>query len=107
MAKKEVGYMALATQTIHDLRKKGWNFGLKDYPIWSEEYRDTLNAKLLNEYEFEEIGQETPDMFTFYLNRAMAKIMPYHIQVIIIETRHIFTPPYLLRIKYTTYKITY
>nr|DAI97572.1 MAG TPA: Lower collar protein [Caudoviricetes sp.] len=73
--------MALATQTIHDLRKKGWDFGLKDYPIWNEEYRDTLNAKLLNEYEFEEIGQETPDMFTFYLNRAMAKIMPYYVQL--------------------------
>ena len=73
--------MALATQTIHDLRNKGWDFGLKDYPIWNEEYRDTLNAKLLNEYEFEEIGQETPDMFTFYLNRAMQKIMPYYVQL--------------------------
>ena len=73
--------MALATQTIHDLRNKGWDFGLKDYPIWNEEYRDTLNTKLLNEYEFEEIGQETPDMFTFYLNRAMAKIMPYYVQL--------------------------
>lgn len=40
-----------------------------------------MNSKLLNEYEFEEIGQETPDMFTFYLNRAMQKIMPYYVQL--------------------------
>lgn len=70
--------MAHTTIRLYDLQKQGWDFGLKDYPIFDESHRNELNSKLINEYLFEEIGQETPDMFNFYLNRAMAKIMPYY-----------------------------
>lgn len=70
--------MSHTTITIYKLKKQGFDFGLKDYPIYDESHREELNEKLLNEYLFEEIGQETPDMFRLYLNRAMAKIMPYY-----------------------------
>ena len=70
--------MSHTTITVYELQKQGWDFGLKDYPIFDESHREELNKKILDEYLFEEIGQETPDMFTYYLNRAMRKIMPYY-----------------------------
>lgn len=60
------------------MKKEGFNFGLTDYPIFNESHRAELNKKLLEEYEMEEIGQETEELFKFYLNRAMRKIMPYY-----------------------------
>ena len=66
---------------------KGWNnvpaiidaaapsiFG--SYPIFDEEYRATLNHKILAHYYMWEIGAETVGLFKFWLNTRMNEIMP-------------------------------
>lgn len=50
--------------------------GLEDYPIFAEEYRETLNKKIIDHYYFEEIGFETADMFFYALGERMRLIMP-------------------------------
>lgn len=72
--------MARYTTTVYDLKKNNFDFGLKDYPIFDESYREVLNEKLLSHYLFHEIGQETPMMFRHYLNCAMNEIMPLMIK---------------------------
>ena len=66
------------TAVIHNLREQGFDFGLKDYPIFDESYREILNNKLLDHFDFYEIGQETPALFKLFLNRTMNEIMPYY-----------------------------
>lgn len=70
--------MPLFSITIHKLKSEGFDFGLQDYPIFDKSHREELNKKILEEYEMEEIGQETSALFKFYLNRNMSKIMPYY-----------------------------
>ena len=52
-----------------------------NYPIFSEEYRKTLNNNIKNHYFFEEIGFETPARFAFRLQAKMNLIMPYYNQL--------------------------
>lgn len=66
------------TAVIHNLREQGFDFGLNDYPIFDEKYREKLNKKILDHYDFYEIGQETPYLFKLFLNRTMNEIMPYY-----------------------------
>ena len=66
------------TAVIHNLREQGFDFGLNDYPIFDETYREKLNKKILDHYDFYEIGQETPYLFKLFLNRTMNEIMPYY-----------------------------
>lgn len=73
--------MAKYTVTIYELIQSGWDFDLKNYPIWSEQYRQSLNKKILDHYMFREIGFETPQMFNFYINRTLNEIMPYYNQL--------------------------
>lgn len=73
--------MAKYTVTIYELIQSGWDFDLKNYPLWSERYRQTLNKKILDHYMFREIGFETPQMFNFYINRTLNEIMPYYNQL--------------------------
>lgn len=56
----------------------GIDIGLKDYPIFDETYRETLNRKLIEHYWMDEIGSETIQLFVFRLNRNMREIMPYY-----------------------------
>ena len=42
--------MAHYTVTIKTLLDNGFDFGLKDYPIFDESYRSTLNQNILNYY---------------------------------------------------------
>lgn len=53
---------------------------LSEYPVPEDDpkYRENLNAAILRHYWMNEIGQETPDLFCYYLNRAMCEIMPYY-----------------------------
>ena len=46
------------------------------YPIFDESYRQTLNNKIINHYLYEEIGQETPALFSHYLQNRLNEIMP-------------------------------
>lgn len=79
--------MARYTIELGELIQRKYDLGLDDYPIFDENYRSTLNTKLLEHYFFYEIGQETPDRFRFMLNRTMREIMPrynemYQIQML-------------------------
>ena len=71
---------AAFTETIANLVDEGFDFGLKDYPIFNEEYRAHLNKKIIEHYMFYEIGYETETMFRFALNRKMREIMPLYNQ---------------------------
>lgn len=73
--------MAKYTVTIHELIEAGWNFDLNEYPIFNSAYRTRLNAKILGHYRFREIGFETPQLFTHYLNLRMNEIMPFYNQL--------------------------
>ena len=54
------------------------HIGLSDYPIFDEQYREFLNAKIIDHYYYREIGLETVDMFIHQLRTKMAEIMPYY-----------------------------
>lgn len=73
--------MAKYTTFLKTLIESGFDIGLNEYPIWDEEYRAILNKKITQHYWFREIGQETPGLFKFYLNRTMDEIMPYYNQL--------------------------
>ena len=68
--------MAKYTVTVKSLIDNDFDFGLTSYPIFDEEYRNTLNANILNYYYEEEIGLETAGLFKRYLNARMNLIMP-------------------------------
>lgn len=70
--------MAKYTTSIKTLINNNFDFGLKSYPIFDENYRDTLNNKILYHYYENEIGFETANLFKFYLNQRMNEIMPYY-----------------------------
>lgn len=69
------------TQTTYgprlvDLLELGIDLGLRDYPIFDEEYRPILNQAIVDHFLLREIGAETPKQFVFYLNRRMRENMP-------------------------------
>ena len=70
--------MSKYTISIKNLMKNNFDFGLQDYPIFDENYRETLNNNILYAYFEDEIGLETPELFKIYLNRTMNRIMPYY-----------------------------
>ena len=70
--------MSKYTISIKNLIKNNFDFGLNDYPIFDENYRETLNNNILYAYYEDEIGLETPELFKVYLNRTMNRIMPYY-----------------------------
>ena len=67
--------MAHYTITIKTLQDNNFDFGLKNYPIFDETYRATLNNNILNYYFESEIGVETPALFKKLLNDRMQLIM--------------------------------
>lgn len=50
--------------------------GLNDYPIFDEVYRESLNQRILEHYDEQEIGIESPIRFVFALRRKMHEVMP-------------------------------
>ena len=73
--------MAKYTIELRTLIENGFDIGLKDYPIFDENYRKELNRKIINHYYFREIGFETPALFRHYINMFMAENMPYFNQL--------------------------
>lgn len=67
--------------TLGEILQTGYQLSLNNYPIFSEDYRETLNQKIIDHYFFREIGQETADRFNFFLGRKMNEIMPYYNQL--------------------------
>lgn len=70
--------MSKYTITIHKLIKNDFQFNLNSYPIFDENYRSTLNKKILDHYLMSEIGLETPELFNHYLGSKLNEIMPYY-----------------------------
>lgn len=70
--------MSKYTTTIKNLIDNNFDFKMTSYPIFDENYRDTLNQKILYHYYESEIGFETASLFRFYLNNKLNEIMPYY-----------------------------
>ena len=63
--------------TLRDIHEAfGLDLGLRDYPIFDEDYRDVLNQRIYNHFAYREIASDTPQMFVYYLNRRMCENMP-------------------------------
>ena len=70
--------MAKYTITIKTLIDNNFDFQMTNYPIFDENYRNTLNNNILYHYYENEIGFETAPLFRFYLNQKLNEIMPYY-----------------------------
>ena len=68
--------MSKYTITIKNLIDNKFQFNLKSYPIFDENYRPTLNQKILDHYYESEIGLETAELFNHYLATTLNEIMP-------------------------------
>lgn len=73
--------MSKYTTELRYLIENDFDIGLKNYPIFDENYRELLNQKIINHYYFREIGMETAELFKRYLNTTMNEIMPYYNQL--------------------------
>lgn len=51
---------------------------LQSYPIFDENYRETLNQYILNHFWMREIGAETVGEFDLFLMNTLNEIMPYY-----------------------------
>lgn len=78
----------MATYTIELgklLTLDGFDIGMKDYPLPSflqsagdrDNFRNALNQKILNHYQFNEICCLPPDRFKVFLNNTLNEQMPY------------------------------
>ena len=56
---------------------RGYIFSF-DYPIFDENYRSTLETKILKHFYTREIGYETVGLFKLKLDTRMNEIMPYY-----------------------------
>ena len=76
----KIGVMMMAkyTITIKSLIDNNFDFKMESYPIFDENYRNTLNQNILYHYYENEIGFETASLFRFYLNQKLNEIMPYY-----------------------------
>lgn len=70
--------MAKYTTTIKTLIDNNFDFELTSYPIFDENYRNTLNQNILYHYYENEIGFETAGLFRFYLKQKLNEIMPFY-----------------------------
>lgn len=68
--------MSKYTTTIKVLLDNNFDFQLDSYPIFDENYRETLNKNILDYYYISEIGFETPALFRHFLKNKMNLIMP-------------------------------
>lgn len=68
------GYADIGT-ILSNARSKVFDFS---YPIFDEEYRSTLETKILKHFYTREIGEETYGLWKLRLDRKMNEIMPYY-----------------------------
>lgn len=68
--------MSKYTITIKNLIDNNFDFQMTSYPIFDENYRETLNHNILYHYYEDEIGLETAPLFRLYLNQKLNEIMP-------------------------------
>lgn len=77
--------MPAYTTPLYKAIEYAGNNGLKDYPIFDEDYRDYLNQRILEHYDEQEIGLSTPQEFVFALRRRMFEVMPKYNQLYLSE----------------------
>lgn len=64
------------------IRETQFDLGMSEYPVISEAYRKKLNKKILDHYNFHEIGFETAARFKYYLNSTLNEIMVYYTKLL-------------------------
>lgn len=74
----EQGDYSSINEVIGKAREKIFDF---DYPIFDENYRNTLENKILLHYYTQEIGQETYGLWKLRLQAKLNEIMPYYNQL--------------------------
>lgn len=74
---ESVGYDDVE-QVIKNCLPKVFDF---NFPIFDENYRETLEAKILRHYYTREIGLETVGLWKLKLNTKLNEIMPYYNQL--------------------------
>lgn len=79
--------MAKYTITIKTLIDNNFDFQMTHYPIFDENYRETLNHNILYHYYENEIGFETAPLFRLYLNQKLNEIMPYYNELFKIQKK--------------------
>lgn len=70
--------MSTFTLRLSEVLELTDDIGLNEYPIFDEDYRATLNRKIIDRYFLQEIGVETVDQFVFFMRRKMNEIMPFY-----------------------------
>lgn len=70
--------MATYTIRLGKLIETGYNIWDEDFPfpIFDEDYRETLQSMIIQHYYMQEIGTETPADFKRMLNQRLREIMP-------------------------------
>ena len=63
------------TISVYTLLENNYDFGLKDYSIFDENYRPILNKTILDYYMFHEVGWINVAVFKHFLNLRMDLIM--------------------------------
>lgn len=63
---------------VNEVIENSWRKIFGNFPIFREEYRETLCKKILLHFYQEEIGQETEGDFILRLNIKLNEIMPYY-----------------------------
>lgn len=77
--------MAVYTIELNRLLQTGFTIGMDDYDVPSflttpeeqKAWRDALNKKIINHYQFNEICCLPPDRFKVFINNTMRENMPY------------------------------
>lgn len=84
------------TISVYTLKENDFDFGLKDYPIFDENYREVLNNAILNYYMMHEIGWINPTVFKHFLNTRMDLIMRNKYNALYTAKAKEFNPLYTL-----------
>lgn len=66
---------------VEEILEECWDKVIPNYPIFDENYRKTLNKKILLHYYTREIGTETVGLWKLRLKTKMGEIMPYYNQM--------------------------
>ena len=69
------GQLDIYTISVYTLIENNFDFGLNDYPIFDESYREVLNKSILDFYMMHEIGWINPAVFRHFLRLKMDLIM--------------------------------
>ena len=78
--------IAKYTITLDSIISSGYDLkSLKNYPIFDENYRETLNNKIILYYQFYEIAFETIEIFDNRLYAKLSDIMNYYNQLYLVE----------------------